>query len=141
MKTTKTIIATLALAAGLAAAGGLWTQELAVGTNGVSLADTQGPEWRLVDALSPSNTAVLVEYYPAWPRATTPDTSNPLAFDPLSSTTPLCYSVGNITNGVLAVRGSVVPPVSGGARLVIKAASATVPVLAVVEGSGLTVGE
>lgn len=116
MKTTKTIIATLAMAAGIAAAGGLWTQEFAVGTNGVTFAATKGAEWRLADALSPSNTAVSVEYV-------TPTTN--------------AYAVGSVTNGVLSVRGSIVPPVSGGARLVLKASAGTVPVLAIFDGAGV----
>lgn len=117
MNATKRIIATLALAAGMAVAGGLWTQELNVGTNGVTLAATQGTEWRLVDALSPSNTAVAVEYVTA--------TTN-------------SYAAGGITNGILTVRGSVIPPVADRARLVLKAANGTVPVLAIFEGAGVT---
>lgn len=116
MKTTKALIAALALAAGIAAAGGLWTQEINVGTNGVTMAASPGTEWRLVDAISPSNTAVTVEYV-------TPATN--------------AYVVGSVSNGILAVRGSVVPPVAGKARLVLKSAAGTVPVLAVFDGAGV----
>ena len=116
MKKATMATATAMLAAGIVAAGGPWTHEVSVGTNGMALAATPGSEWRIVDAVTPSNTTVAATYR----TAATND-----------------YAVGVITNGALQTRGAAIPPVQGGAKLVLKANSGTVPVLLTIEGAGL----
>ena len=115
-----TMAATAILAAGVVAAGGLWTHEVSVGTNGVALAATPGSEFRIVDAVTASNTTVTATYR----TAATND-----------------YAVGVITNGALKTTGAAIPPVQGGAKLLLKAAAAAgkskAPVLLTVEGAGL----
>lgn len=115
-----TMAAMATLAAGIVAAGGLWTHEVSVGTNGVTLAASPASEWRIVDAVTPSNIVVAATYR----TAATND-----------------YAVGVITNGALKTTGAAIPPVQGGAKLLLKAAAAAgknrAPLLLTVEGTGL----
>ena len=118
MKKAKIAMSATIAAAGLALAGGFWTAEINVGTNGVSLGTRRSAtEWQLIDAISPSNKTVTISYVTAATNTS---------------------AAGVITNGVLVPRGAVIPPVQGGARLVLKSSSGTVPVLATIEGAGLT---